>query len=351
MRGIEDVIRQISPVAAPVVIKEVNLLAQHRAWGWISILILFWSVTPLATALRSAFSDIFKTRSPRPFWSTKFFDIVSVLVLVSLLILLTLGKVYGPAIAGKLKDLPALARAAQAAGSAILALGALGIFYYLLLPVRPRTVQWLTGAAITLLLLALVGPALGLLLRINPNYGYAFGSLKMVFLLFVWVYYSFAVILFGAEVMANLRRKDALVLKRLLLNPAKTFKPGALLNRFVRTFGEHEVICREGDPGNEMFFILAGEVALSKQGRPLLTMRAGDYFGEMAMLLNTPRTATAAAAAPETALAVISRQNFEIVLSENPGIVLKMLQELASRLKITTEKTGLVIEPVQKSEK
>jgi len=341
MKGLTDVVSHVSPVAAPVVLNEVTVLAGHRTWGLLSILILFWSVTPLASALRSAFSDIFKSRPALPFWSTKLFDVISVLVLVSLLILLTLEKAYSPAIAAWLKDLPLMARASNTVVPLVLSIGALVLFYYLLVPVRLKPGHWLAGAAVTLLLLSLVGPGFSLLLRVNPNYGYAFGSLKMVFLLFVWVYYSFAVVLFGTEVMANIWRKDALVLKRLLLTPGAAFKPNALLNRFVRTFKENEIICRENDPGSAMFFILSGAVAVSKQGRHLLTMKAGDYFGEMAMLIHAPRTATAAAAAPETALAVISRQNFDLVLGENPGIVLTMLQEMASRLRVTTEKVRL----------
>ncbi len=336
MKGFEDVVSQVAPLSAQAVLNEVATLARHRTWGWVGMLILFWSVTPLASALRSAFGDIFKSRPARPFWTTKLFDIVSVLLLVSLLILLTLHKAYSPMLAERLRDLPLLARAAHAVVPPVLSAGALVLFYGLLVPVRLKPGQWLAGAAVTVLLLSLVGPAFALLLRVNPNYGYAFGSLKTVFLLCVWVYYSFAAILFGTEVMANLRRKDALVLKRLLLAPA-AFKPGALLNRFVRTFGEGELICREGDAGDEMFVILAGAVALSKEGRPLLTMKPGDFFGEMAMLLQAPRTATAAAAVPETALAVISARNFDLVLGENPGIVLTLLQDMASRLKATTE--------------
>lgn len=336
MQGLEDVVSRVSPVAAPVVLNEVTVLARYRTWGLLSILVLFWSVTPLASALRNAFGDIFKSHPTLPFWSTKLCDIVSVLVLVILLILLTVEKVYSSALAGWLNTMPVMVGAANTVVPFILAMAALWLFYFLLIPVRLKLGHWLAGSMVTLMLLSLMGPSFALFLRINPNYGYVFGSLKMVFLLFIWVYYAFAVILFGTEVMANVWRKDALVLKRLLLAPKTAFKSGGLLNRFVRTYNENEVICREDDIGNEMFFILSGKVVVRKQGRTLLTMKPGDYFGELAMLIHTPRTATAIAAAPETELAAISRENFDIVLSENPDIVLAMLQEMAARLKATT---------------
>lgn len=336
MKGLEDVVSRVSPVSAPVVLNEVTVLARHRTWGLLSILILFWSVTPLAAALRSAFGDIFKSHPARPYWSTKLCDIVSVLVLVTLLILLTMEKVYSSTLAAWLNTMPAMVSVANTVVPFILAMAALWLFYFLLIPVRLKPVHWLTGSIVTIMLLSLMAPGFALFLRINPNYGYVFGSLKMVFLLFIWVYYAFTVILFGTEVMANVWRKDALVIKQLLLAPKTAFKSGVLLNRFVRTYNENEVICREDDIGNEMFFILSGKVVVSKQGRTLLTMNPGDYFGELAMLIHTPRTATAIAAAPETQLAAISRENFDIVLSENPGIVLAMLQEMATRLKVTT---------------
>ncbi len=337
MQGLEAVVSQVSPVAAPVVLNEVTLLARHRTWGLLSIFILFWSVTPLASAMRSAFKDIFKVQQSLPFWATKLRDIASVLVLITLLLLLTLEKAYDAALTHCFQNLPFIMRILNATLPLLLAIGALWLFYYLLIHVRLRPRHWLVGSVVTLLLLALVGPLFALILRINPNYGFAFGSLKMVFILFIWVYYSFAAILFGTEVMANVWRRHALVFKQLLLDPQAVLKPSRLLDKFVRVCQANEVICREGEAGNEMFFILSGSVSLSKQDQPLLTMKTGDYFGEMAMLLHLPRTLTAVALAPNTTLAVIPRQSFNTILSENPDIMLAMLQEMASRLKITSE--------------
>ena len=56
------------------------------------------------------------------------------------------------------------------------------------------------------------------------------------------------------------------------------------------------------------------------------------------MLLSAPRTATATAATPDTRLVVISHDNFDMILRENPGIVQKILKEMASRLKTTNER-------------
>ena len=55
------------------------------------------------------------------------------------------------------------------------------------------------------------------------------------------------------------------------------------------------------------------------------------------MLLNSPRTATIIAAESDTELIRISQGNFDVILSENPKIVLAILKEIALRLKITDE--------------
>jgi len=153
----------------------------------------------------------------------------------------------------------------------------------------------------------------------------------------VWVYYSFATILLGTEIIANMARHEALIIGRLFTH--SKIKPGVrrLLNRFVRVFGEGQEVFREGDAGTAMFHVLKGSVALSRQGERFRVMKPGQYFGEMAMLLGTARTMTATAQDPETELVEISRENLEAVLKENPKIILSILREMAARLKDTDE--------------
>jgi membrane protein len=154
----------------------------------------------------------------------------------------------------------------------------------------------------------------------------------------IWAYYTFAVILLGAEVIANVRRREALLLKGLFAPGEGAAVSKTLLDRFIRTCGEGEILFREGDSGSEMYYVLSGEVSLSLRGSQLIALKEGGYFGEMSMLLSAPRTATAAVAAPGTKLVVISHDNFDMILRENPGIVQKILKEMASRLKTTNER-------------
>ena len=85
-----------------------------------------------------------------------------------------------------------------------------------------------------------------------------------------------------------------------------------------------------------MFYVIEGSVDINRDGKHICTMAAGEYFGEMSMLLGTNRSA-AATASQETKLIPISQDNFNIILRENAPIVLAILKEMADRLKDTDE--------------
>jgi membrane protein len=175
-------------------------------------------------------------------------------------------------------------------------------------------------------------------LHYNPDYGITFGSLKAVFILIVWVYYTFAVILFGMELLANIRRREALLLSRLFADGSPRADDSPVVpSRFIRSYEPGELIFDEDSAGREMFYILSGSVRILKKGHLLREMKAGNYFGELAMLIQVSRTASAVAAARDTRLVVISESNFETILRENPKIVLSILQEMSNRLRLLNE--------------
>ena len=337
LTALQETISELSPVMADTVLREVQSLAHNRTWSLVSLLLLFWSVIPLAAAMRNEFSSIFYLDQPPPFWLAKLREMGGVLVLIVLLIALASGKVLHYLLPAGLTHPHFQLWLAKAVFSMLLTTGVLYVFFLILVPVRLKAVHLLIGALTATVLLAMVGPALALMLKINPNYGVTFGSLKTVFFLLVWVYYAFVAVLFGTEVMANAWRKETLILRTLFEGSKSIRKRRALLNQFVRIFGENEIVFLEGDEGHEMFYVLTGSVVLSKNGKDFRTMKKGAYFGEMAMLLEAPRTANARAGEPETELVVIARQNFDTVLRENPKIMFAILREMAGRLKETTQ--------------
>ena len=99
-------------------------------------------------------------------------------------------------------------------------------------------------------------------------------------------------------------------------------------------------IFARGDPGTGLLGVLAGTVkisVLSTDGRELLIniIRAGEIFGEIALLDGHPRTADATATS-DCELMVIERQDFVLFLRDQPSIALKFIEILCSRLRRTS---------------
>jgi CRP/FNR family transcriptional regulator, cyclic AMP receptor protein len=94
-------------------------------------------------------------------------------------------------------------------------------------------------------------------------------------------------------------------------------------------------LTREGKPGREFFVLVDGTADVLKKNRKVATLKAGDFFGEIALVSNAPRTATVRASSPVRALVVTDR-NFKRLLDEQPEIERKVLTALAERLAPTT---------------
>lgn len=339
MAAVERVAHQLMPVFGEVAIREIRGLATQKTWGLVSLLILVWAVTPLASSIRGAFDGIYRKERGLPFLKEKLLDIMAVLLMLVLLILLVVGELaYAVIVPRLVGNIPLLARFADTVLPVGVTILLLSFIHVVFAPVRAKPGHILAGALLASLLLAAIGPLFAAILRFDPNYGVTFGSLKAVFLLLTWIYSAFAAILMGIELSSNLHRGEALLVRELLSDSDKRDKYVARLSRYVNVLQSGEVLFREGDRGDTMYYVVHGEVQMSRKGRELFTAKAGEYFGEMAMLLNKERTATAIVKAPETRVVRISAENVETVLRENPKVVLALLHEMAERLRVTDEK-------------
>jgi CRP-like cAMP-binding protein len=90
-------------------------------------------------------------------------------------------------------------------------------------------------------------------------------------------------------------------------------------------------LTRQGKPGREFFVLIDGTADVLKGGRKVNTLKGGDFFGEIALVHNAPRTATVKATSPVHAL-VVTERNFRRLLEEQPEIQRKVLAALAERL-------------------
>jgi hypothetical protein len=98
-----------------------------------------------------------------------------------------------------------------------------------------------------------------------------------------------------------------------------------------------EVIVREGDPGDRLFLLLEGEVRVVKghgsaREIPLPNLRAVDYFGEMAVLDDEPRSATILAATP-THLLTLDGESLRELIRGHPEISFSIFRVLTRRLR------------------
>ena len=102
-----------------------------------------------------------------------------------------------------------------------------------------------------------------------------------------------------------------------------------------RTFGDGETIAVQGEAGDELHIVLAGEVVVlrsSPDGEAELARRTtGDVVGEMALITREPRMASLVAAGDVRTLRV-GRREFESVLRERPDIAIAVIRILSQRL-------------------
>jgi pSer/pThr/pTyr-binding forkhead associated (FHA) protein len=121
------------------------------------------------------------------------------------------------------------------------------------------------------------------------------------------------------------------------------FKSGGGRNPFERFIVSHrkgDVIFSEGDIGTEMYIIQSGTVELVKsiggETHTLATLEKGDFFGEMGVLEDLPRTASARAKT-DVEVVRINGAMFDSMLKGNTEITIRMMRKLSHRLREVTE--------------
>ncbi|MGQ0604939.1 MAG: cyclic nucleotide-binding domain-containing protein, partial [Anaerolineales bacterium] len=114
------------------------------------------------------------------------------------------------------------------------------------------------------------------------------------------------------------------------LSPADLKQVAAIANELA--FSEGDLIAAQGEPGEEMFVIIAGEVDVHMDGHSIARRGAGDVVGEMAVISREPRMASLIAT-DGTRLLCIDRKSFEGLLRERPEAALAVMRVLCQRLK------------------
>jgi CRP/FNR family cyclic AMP-dependent transcriptional regulator len=105
-----------------------------------------------------------------------------------------------------------------------------------------------------------------------------------------------------------------------------------------------ELLFNEGDKGDAMYLIREGKIKITKgrgaDEKVLAVLKEGDFFGEMAIIDGSPRSATATSVT-DTSLLVIDKETFRNKIKENP-LIEYILETLARRLRTTDEQIRLL---------
>jgi len=317
---------------------EVYNISKHGAvWGVFGFFILFWIVTPLAAALRSAFHTIAARVEAPSFIRRKIKDVLAVIGILAIFLTFTALGLMTEKLIGYIGPSTKHAALITSISSIIFSTLLMAMFYRFFFPAKISLKHILIGSIVTGLLWLAMRPAFTLFLSLSQSYGTVFGGMKNMFVSIVWLYYTFIVFLLGTELIATLHKKDVLLLKGLFseMPEDKPHYLNELMARYGKTYQAGDYVYKEGDEGHAIYYVVDGQLELIHKDRILRDLNAGDYFGEMAFLTDTARYADAKVSADNTRIVVISAENIETLLSSDPNVALNFLKEMASRLQET----------------
>jgi CRP/FNR family cyclic AMP-dependent transcriptional regulator len=115
------------------------------------------------------------------------------------------------------------------------------------------------------------------------------------------------------------------------------------IEKCINEFGVDDVIFEEGSTGRELFVVLDGEVEIAKVSgaskTSIIKLGKGEFFGEMAVIDGSARSATAIASAPNTKVMRINHARFVYLVSQQPAFALMVMDALSKRLRASNAVT------------
>ncbi len=317
------------------------------AAGGIGLLTLLLSSRGLVNALQSAFRVIFPDDSKRPFVLNWLLPLVIVPLFFGLVLLAGVTQAALTFFAHM--ELLGAGRGALLKGlNALLAAAAVwGLFYLALrrLPLaRPPRRPTLLVSGLAALSLAALFFGFGRFYRIE-QYQALYGALGGVVFILIGTYFACALFYFWAQFLYALAKVDVAALEKLFLageGQGSTRLERLVFgraNRLLAKYGRHyaagETLIEEGDTSQDAYFIYAGQASVYKRfpdgEKHLADMEEGSLMGEMAYLLNEPRTASIRARTEVTALVLPPRMLEELMRYSAP-LSRRIIGALAQRL-------------------
>lgn len=107
--------------------------------------------------------------------------------------------------------------------------------------------------------------------------------------------------------------------------------------RNTKRFTAGQIIFSEGDADNDCFYVLdEGQVEIANRKKILETIQPGGFFGEMALVNNKPRSASATAKT-DCVLVEVNRGDFYFLIQHSPFFAIEMMQVLSERVRRNTD--------------
>ena len=104
------------------------------------------------------------------------------------------------------------------------------------------------------------------------------------------------------------------------------------IEKCINEFDVDDVIFEEGSTGRELFVVLDGKVEIAKldggSKTVIVTLGKGEFFGEMAVIDGSSRSATAICAAPGTRVMRINHARFVYLVSQQPAFALMIMDDI-----------------------
>jgi CRP/FNR family transcriptional regulator, cyclic AMP receptor protein len=121
------------------------------------------------------------------------------------------------------------------------------------------------------------------------------------------------------------------------------------IEKCINEFDVDDVIFEEGSTGRELFVVLDGKIDIVKisgaSKTVIVTLGKGEFFGEMAVIDGSSRSATAIAAAPKTRVMRINHARFVYLVSQQPAFALMIMDALSKRLRASNAVTFRAANP------
>ncbi|HXO68761.1 MAG TPA: cyclic nucleotide-binding domain-containing protein [Bradyrhizobium sp.] len=109
------------------------------------------------------------------------------------------------------------------------------------------------------------------------------------------------------------------------------------IEKCINEYDVADVIFEEGSTGRELYVVLDGRIDIVKDSggtrTTIVTLGKGEFFGEMAVIDGSSRSATAIAAAPKTKVMRINHARFVYLVSQQPAFALMIMDALSKRLR------------------